>query len=155
MADAADRLAPGTLMALLAMGLAVFAIAIDSTALSVALPQIESDFKVDVSVVQWMINAYGLVFGVLIVAGGRLADMFGRRRMFMLGAALFAAFSLLGGAAPDAGWLIAARALMGVGAALMWLGTLGMTYTLLPASRAGLAGGLVLGVAGSAMRSGR
>ncbi|MGI8506716.1 MAG: DHA2 family efflux MFS transporter permease subunit [Solirubrobacteraceae bacterium] len=147
-ADEADRLVPGTLTALLAMGLAVFAIAIDSTALSVALPRIESDFKVDVSVVQWVINAYGLVFGVLIVAGGRLADMFGRRRMFMLGAALFAAFSLLGGVAPSAGWLIAARALMGVGAALMWPATLGMTFTLLPASKAGLAGGLVLGVAG-------
>ncbi len=135
-------------MALLAMGLAVFAIAIDSTALSVALPRIESDFRADVSVVQWVINAYGLVFGVLIVAGGRLADMFGRRSMFMLGAALFAVFSLLGGVAPDAGWLIAARALMGIGAALMWPATLGMTFTLLPASRAGLAGGLVLGVAG-------
>ncbi|MGI8507649.1 MAG: MFS transporter [Solirubrobacteraceae bacterium] len=135
-------------MALLAMGLAVFAIAIDSTALSVALPRIESDFKVDVSTVQWVINAYGLVFGVLIVAGGRLADMFGRRRMFLLGAVLFAAFSLLGGAAPNAGWLIAARALMGIGAALMWPATLGMTYAALPARRAGLAGGLILGVAG-------
>lgn len=135
-------------MALLAMGLAVFAIAIDSTALSVALPQIESDFKVNVSTVQWVINAYGLVFGVLIVAGGRLADMFGRRRLFLLGAGLFAAFSVLGGAAQDAGWLIAARALMGIGAALMWPATLGMTFAALPARRAGLAGGLILGVAG-------
>ncbi len=138
----------GTLMALFAMGLAVFAIAIDSTALSVALPRIESDFRVNVSAVQWVINAYGLVFGVLIVAGGRLADMFGRRRMFLLGAAWFAAFSVLGGAAQDAGWLIAARALTGIGAALMWPATLGMTYAALPARRAGLAGGLVLGVAG-------
>lgn len=144
-----DRVAPGTIMALLAMGLAVFAIAIDSTALSVALPQIESDFKVSVSTVQWVINAYGLVFGVLIVAGGRLADMFGRRRMFLLGAGLFAAFSVLAGAAQNVDWLIAARALTGVGAALMWPATLGMTYAALPARRAGLAGGLVLGVAGT------
>ncbi|MEO8969083.1 MAG: MFS transporter [Solirubrobacteraceae bacterium] len=143
-----DRIAPGTIMALVAMGLAVFAIAIDSTALSVALPRIESDFKVNVSTVQWVINAYGLVFGVLIIAGGRLADMFGRRRMFLIGAGLFAAFSVLGGAAQDAGWLIAARALMGIGAALMWPATLGMTYAALPARRAGLAGGLILGVAG-------
>lgn len=143
-----ERIDAGTIMALSAMGLAVFAIAIDSTALSVALPRIESDFKSDVSTVQWVINAYGLVFGVLIIAGGRLADMFGRRRMFLIGAGLFAAFSLLGGAAPNAGWLIAARALMGIGAALMWPATLGMTYAALPARRAGLAGGLVLGVAG-------
>ncbi len=64
-----ERLAAGTMVALAAMSLAVFAIAIDSTALSVALPVIERDFSVDVSSVQWVINAYGLVFGVLIVAG--------------------------------------------------------------------------------------
>jgi EmrB/QacA subfamily drug resistance transporter len=135
-------------MALFAMSLAVFAIAIDSTALSVALPQIEGDFKVTVSSVQWVINAYGLVFGVLIIAGGRLADMFGRKRIFLIGAAGFAAFSVLGGAAQSAAWLIAARALMGIGAALMWPATLGMTFAALPERRAGLAGGLILGVAG-------
>ncbi len=131
------------------MALAVFAIAIDSTALSVALPRIESEFKVDVAEVQWVINGYALVFGVLIVAGGRLADMLGRRRTFLWGATVFAAFSVLGGAAPNAGWLIAARVLMGVGAALMWPATLGMTYAALPQRRAGLAGGLILGVAGT------
>jgi EmrB/QacA subfamily drug resistance transporter len=145
---AGDRLAPGTIVALTAMSLAVFAIAIDSTALSVALPAIERDFSVDVSSVQWVINAYGLVFGVLIVAGGRLADTLGRRGTFLVGAGLFAVFSVLGAAAQDAAWLIAARGLMGVGAALMWPATLGMTYAALPPRRAGLAGGLILGVAG-------
>jgi EmrB/QacA subfamily drug resistance transporter len=118
------------------------------TALSVALPAIEKEFDSDVSTVQWVINAYALVFGVLIVTGGRLADMFGRRRLFFIGAAIFAVFSLLGGAAQDDLWLIACRALMGIGGAMMWPAALGMTYDALPAEKAGLAGGLIIGIAG-------
>src|SRR5437660_5705258 len=110
-----DRLSRGTIMALVAMGLAVFVVANDFTALSVALPTIEHQYDADVSTVQWVINAYALVFGVLIVTGGRIADMFGRRRIFFVGAGIFALFSLLGGIAQDAESLIAARALMGIG----------------------------------------
>jgi EmrB/QacA subfamily drug resistance transporter len=95
-----------------------------------------------------VINAYALVFGVLIVTGGRLADMLGRRRMFFVGAAIFAAFSVLGGAAQDELWLIACRALMGIGGALMWPAVLGMTYEILPDDRAALAGALIIGSAG-------
>lgn len=130
------------------MALGVFVIANDFTAMAVALPDIESDFDSDVSTVQWVINGYALVFGVLIVTGGRLADLFGRRRLFLLGAVIFAAFSVLGGAAQSVGWLIAARALMGIGGAMMWPAVLGMTYELLPAKKAGLAGGLIIGTAG-------
>ena len=130
----------GTWLALGAMAISVFVIANDVTALSVALPQIEKDFDADVSTVQWVINAYALVFGVLIVTGGRLADMLGRRRVFFIGAAIFAGFSLLGGAAQDELWLIACRALMGIGGALMWPAVLGMTYDILPDDRAALAG---------------
>ena len=135
-------------MALVAMGLGVLVIANDFTALNVALPAIEGDLDADVGTVQWVINAYALTFGMAIVTGGRLADMFGRRRLFFLGSAIFAAFSLLGGLAPNIPWLIAARVAMGIGAALMWPAILGMTYAALPASRAGLAGGLILGAAG-------
>jgi EmrB/QacA subfamily drug resistance transporter len=138
----------GTLLALGAMALAIFVIANDITALSVALPQIENDFDSDVSTVQWVINAYALVFGVLIVTGGRLADMFGRRRLFFVGAGIFAVFSLLAGVAQDDWWLIGCRALMGVGGAIMWPAVLGMTFDALPADKAGLAGGLIIGVAG-------
>jgi EmrB/QacA subfamily drug resistance transporter len=138
----------GTLLALAAMALAVFVIANDITALSVALPDIESEFDSDVTTVQWVINAYALVFGVLIVTGGRLADMFGRRRLFFVGSAIFAAFSLLGGAAQSELWLILCRALMGIGGAMMWPAVLGMTYDVLPEDKAGLAGGLIIGVAG-------
>ena len=147
-AGSEDALDHATIMALIAMALAVLVVANDFTALTVALPQIERDFNVDVTTGQWVINGYALVFGVLIVSGGRLADMFGRRRMFFVGAAIFAAFSLLGGAAPDIEVLLFARAVMGIGGALMWPAILGMTFAILPRSRAGLAGGIILGAAG-------
>ncbi len=135
-------------MALIAMGLGVIVIANDFTALNVALPSIEHDFNVDVGTVQWVINAYALTFGMAIVAGGRLADMFGRRKVFFIGAAFFAGFSLLGGISQDSFFLIAMRVGMGIGGALMWPAILGMTYAALPESKAGLAGGLILGAAG-------
>jgi EmrB/QacA subfamily drug resistance transporter len=143
-----DRLDRRTVLALGAMGAAVLVIANDFTALTVALPAIEHDLDAELSTVQWVINAYALVFGVAIVTGGRLADMLGRRRVFVIGAAVFAAFSVLGGAAQDSVWLIGARAAMGIGGALMWPAILGMTYAILPRSKAGLAGGLILGAAG-------
>jgi EmrB/QacA subfamily drug resistance transporter len=135
-------------LGLVAMGLAVLVIANDFTALSVALPAIEAEFGTAVTTTQWVINGYALVFGVLIVTGGRLADMLGRRRTFFFGSAIFAVFSLLGGVAPNVWILLASRAAMGVGGAMMWPAILGMTYAILPANRAGLAGGLILGAAG-------
>ncbi|TMK74582.1 MAG: MFS transporter, partial [Actinobacteria bacterium] len=104
-------------MALIAMGLGVIVIANDFTALNVALTAIEGDFNVDLGTAQWVINAYCLVFGMAIVTGGRLADLFGRRRAFFVGSALFAGFSLLGGLAPSAIFLIVMRVGMGIGAA--------------------------------------
>jgi len=130
------------------MAMSVFVVANDLTALSVALPQIEGDLNSDVSTIQWVVSAYALIFGVLIVTGGRLADMLGRRRIFFIGAAIFAAFSVLGGAAPNDIWLIVCRALMGVGGAMMWPAVLGMTYDILPDDRAALAGGIIIGSAG-------
>ena len=126
----------------------MFVTANDFTALSVAIPEIESDLDAGLSQAQWVINGYSVVFGVLIITGGRLADQFGRRRVFMIGASIFAAFSLLGGLAPTIELLIACRALMAVGGAMVWPAVLGMTYAILPDDRASLAGGLILGVAG-------
>jgi EmrB/QacA subfamily drug resistance transporter len=143
-----EGLPRSTILALAAMALAVFVIANDFCALSVALPDIEKAFNADVSTVQWVINAYALIFGVLIVTGGRLADLFGRRKTFIVGAAIFAGFSVLGGASQDAGQLIVCRALMGIGGALMWPAVLGMTFSILPEEKAGIAGGLILGAAG-------
>ena len=142
------KLDRSTLLALVAMALGVFVIANDFTALSVAVPQIEKDLSTDLSTAQWVINGYALVFGVLIVTGGKLADLYGRKRIFMIGAALFAAFSVAGGLAPNIDVLIACRMLMGIGGAMVWPAVLGMTYGLLPEEKAGIAGGLIMGVAG-------
>src|SRR4051795_643652 len=130
------------------MGMAVLVVANDFTAVNVALPTMEADFHTNINTIQWVINAYALTFGVMIVTGGRLADMFGRRNAFFLGAVIFASMSALGGAAPTETWLIAARTLMGIGGALMWPAILGMTYEILPEEKAGLAGGIIIGAAG-------
>lgn len=148
MADSDGNLTRQEYLGLFAMGVAVLVVANDFTALSVAIPAIEQAFKVDLTTAQWVINGYAMVFGVLIVTGGRLADMFGRRTVFMAGAAIFALFSVIGGFAPNIWVLLAARFLMGVGGAMMWPAILGMTYALLPEKRAGLAGGIILGAAG-------
>lgn len=130
------------------MGVAVVVIANDFSAINVALPTMEKDFHTNVNTIQWVVNAYALTFGVLIVTGGRLADLFGRRNAFFLGTAIFASMSALGGAAQTETWLIFSRVLMGIGGALMWPAILGMTYELLPEEKAGLAGGIIIGAAG-------
>jgi EmrB/QacA subfamily drug resistance transporter len=141
-------IARGTWLALIAMGIAVFVLANDFSAINVAIPQVEKDFHTDTSTAQWVVNAYALTFGVLLVTGGRLADMFGRRLIFFIGSAIFATMSFLGGLAGTEDWLIVSRVLMGIGGAMMWPAILGMTYAALPEERAGLAGGLILGAAG-------
>ncbi|HXY92769.1 MAG TPA: DHA2 family efflux MFS transporter permease subunit [Acidimicrobiia bacterium] len=148
MTETSGRIDRSTMLALVAMGLGVFVIANDFTALSVAIPNIEKALHTGLTKSQWVINGYALVFGVLIVTGGRLADMFGRKRVFMIGSAIFAAFSLAAGLMPTVVPLILCRGAMGIGGALMWPAILGMTYGLLPEAKAGLAGGLIIGVAG-------
>jgi EmrB/QacA subfamily drug resistance transporter len=148
-----DHVAPPPLdhrtkLALGAMALSVFVISNDFTSLSVALPQVERTFHTNVETVQWVLNAYTLVFGVLIVSGGRLGDTFGRRRTFFVGLAIFALFSALATASWSTGSLIGARAAMGIGGALIWPAVVGLIFSLVPAERAGLAGGLLIGVSG-------
>ncbi len=130
------------------MSMSVLVIANDFSAVNVAIPTMEKDFSTNVNTIQWVVNAYALTFGVMIVTGGRLADMFGRKRAFFLGSAIFASMSALGGAAQTETWLIMTRVVMGVGGALMWPAILGMTYAILPAGKAGLAGGIIIGTAG-------
>src|SRR5512133_760985 len=120
------------------MSMSVVVIANDFSAVNVALPTMEKDFSTNVNTIQWVVNAYALTFGVMIVTGGRLADMFGRRRAFFVGTAIFASMSALGGAAQSEAWLIASRVAMGIGGALMWPAILGMTYAALPENKAGL-----------------
>ena len=103
MTQAEGPLSQSTILGLVAMALAVLVVANDFNALSIALSAMEQHFGADVTTVQWVNNGYALVFDVLIVTGGRLADMFGRRRIFFLGASLLAVFSMIGGFAPNVG----------------------------------------------------
>src|SRR5690348_5689512 len=119
------------------MALGVFIIANDFTALSVAIPRIESALHTSLNRAQWVINGYALAFGVLIVTCGRLADLFGRNRMFMVGPSIFGLFSLVAGLMPTADRLIICGALMGVGGAIVWPAVVGLTYMILPAAKKG------------------
>lgn len=83
------------------MSMSVLVIANDFSAINVAIPTVEKDFSTGINTTQWVVNAYALTFGVMIVTGGRLADMFGRRRAFFIGTAIFASMSALGGAAHE------------------------------------------------------
>ncbi len=104
---------------LLATVLGSSVVLLGSTVTNVALPRIGDDFDADLAVLQWTVNAYMLTLAGLILLGGSLGDRFGRRRIFVLGIVWFAAASLLCGLAPDTTTLIAARALQGVGGALL------------------------------------
>lgn len=90
-----------------------FMFALDSQVMTVALPTIQNDLGFSSSSLSWIPNAYAIAFGGFILLGSRLGDRFGRVRMFALGAALFVIASLLGGLAPDASLLIAARVQIG------------------------------------------
>jgi len=92
---------------------------LDATAVNVALGRIGADFDADLAALQWTLNGYSLTLASFILLGGSLADRFGRRRMFVIGAAWFALSSALCGLAPDVATLVAARALQGVGGALL------------------------------------
>jgi EmrB/QacA subfamily drug resistance transporter len=91
---------------------------LDMTIMNVALPSVQRSMEFTTSNLQWVVSAYTLAFGGLLLLGGRVGDIVGRRRMFMLGLAVFTVASLLGGLATTGGWLVATRALQGVGAAM-------------------------------------
>ncbi|MFJ9637179.1 DHA2 family efflux MFS transporter permease subunit [Streptomyces sp. NPDC101178] len=99
---------------------------LDSTVINVALPRIGADLDTDLAALQWTVNAYMLTLAGLILLGGALGDRYGRRRVFVVGVVWFATASLLCGIAPNAEMLIAARALQGVGGALLTPGSLAL-----------------------------
>ncbi|GAA3373599.1 MFS transporter [Streptomyces sannanensis] len=99
---------------------------LDSTVVNVALPHIGADLNADLAVLQWTVNAYMLTLAGLILLGGSLGDRYGRRRVFVIGVVWFAAASLACGLAPNAPVLVAARALQGVGGALLTPGSLAL-----------------------------
>src|SRR5215472_1835637 len=104
---------------LAAVAVGLFMIMLDNTVVNVALPSIRKDLGISISELEWVVNGYALTFGVLLLSGGKLADLLGRRRMFMVGLVIFTASSFFCGFANGAGVLIGARVVQGVGAALM------------------------------------
>src|SRR5476651_680053 len=98
---------------------ASFMVVLDFSIVIVALPSIEQELGLAASAVQWVITGYAITFGGLLMLGGRAADLFGRRRMFIAGLLIFSVASLAGGLAQDLGLLVASRAVQGAGAALV------------------------------------
>ena len=105
--------------ALLLLAMTQFVIVIDASIVNVALPSIGTHLHFSQDDLTWVVNAYTLTFGGFLLLGGRMADLLGRRRMFMLGLVVFSLASLLGGLAQSEAWLIAARAVQGLGAAIV------------------------------------
>ena len=136
---------------LLVCGMSLFMTYLDNTILNVALPRIQADLRVGLTGLQWIVDAYLLVLGGLMLLSGSLADRFGRRRLFLTGLALFSGGSLGCAGAPGAGWLIAARALQAVGGVLMTPSSLSIVRHVFtdPAQRARAMGvwSMVFGVA--------
>jgi EmrB/QacA subfamily drug resistance transporter len=110
---------PNKWLALALLAAAQFVVILDASIVNVALPSIGSDLAFSQDDLSWVVNAYVLVFGGFLLLGGRMADLIGRRRMFIAGLILFAAASLAGGLSESAGQLIIARAVQGLGAALL------------------------------------
>jgi EmrB/QacA subfamily drug resistance transporter len=99
--------------------IAQFMVVLDATITNVALPSIQTDLGMSDADLQWIVNAYTLVFGGFLLLGGRAGDLIGRKRVFLAGVVLFTLASLLAGLAPSETWLIVARGLQGLGAALV------------------------------------
>ena len=115
----ADTLDPKRWAALAVLAVAQFMVVLDASIVNVALPSIQSALGFSEGGLQWVVNAYTLMFGGFLLLGGRAADLFGRRRVFMIGLIVFSAASLAGGFATSSGWLIVARGVQGLGAAIV------------------------------------
>src|SRR5918912_1719971 len=117
---------------LAAVAFGLFMIMLDNTVVNVALPSIQRSLHLKISELEWVVTGYALTFGAFMLTGGKLADRYGRRRMFVVGLIVFTASSLVCALAPDATWLIAARVVQGVGASLMNPSTLSIITATFP-----------------------
>ncbi len=141
------RHAPEGLILALAC-VAQFMVVLDVSIVNVALPSIGRDLHYSATGLQWVVNAYVLTFAGFLLLGGRAADLFGRRRIYLFGMGLFSLASLVGGFAPNAAWLTAARAAQGVGGAFLSPATLTIIVTTFTGARLARALGLWSAVAG-------
>src|SRR5262245_3713624 len=125
---------------------------IDQTIVSIAVPEIQDDVGLSATGSQWIVNGYLLSLAALFALGGRLADIAGRRRMVLIGIAIFAGASALCGATPDGSiaeaWLIVFRVIQGAGAAIMFPAALAIVLDAFPVSRRGRAMAIFFGIAG-------
>jgi EmrB/QacA subfamily drug resistance transporter len=139
---------------LAAVAFGLFMIMLDNTIVNVALPSIERDLHMSIASLEWIVTAYALTFAALLVTGGKLADLYGRRKIFVAGLVVFTLASLACGLAPNAGLLIGARAVQGVGAALMNPATLSIITATFPPKERGQAIGIWAGVSALALAIG-
>ena len=131
-----------------------FMIMLDTTIVNVAIPAMSAGLKISLDGILWVLNAYILVYAVLLITAGRLGDLYGQRNLFAAGLAIFTIASALCGLSQDENQLIAARVLQGVGGALLVPQTLAILTTLFPPERRGAAFGIWAGVAGLATLAG-
>jgi EmrB/QacA subfamily drug resistance transporter len=139
---------------LAAVAVGLFMIMLDNTVVVVALPSIQNSLHISTSELEWVVNAYALTFGVLLLSGGKLADLLGRRSIFIIGLVIFTGASLWCGLAGGASSLIAARTVQGVGAALMNPATLSIITATFPPRQRGTAIGIWAGTAALALAIG-
>jgi EmrB/QacA subfamily drug resistance transporter len=146
------RTNPWLVLAVLTIGF--FMIMLDTTIVNVAIPAMSAGLNTTFDQILWVLNAYILVYAVLLITSGRLGDLYGQRNLFALGLAVFTVASALCGFAQDANQLIGARILQGVGAALLTPQTLAILTSIFPPERRGAAFGIWAGVAGLATLAG-
>ncbi len=137
-----------------AMCFALFMLMLDNTVVNVALPSIERDLGASLSSLEWTVNGYTLAFAVLLATGGRLGDIFGRRRAFLIGVTLFSLASATAGLAPDTASLVVSRVVQGIGGALMMPATLSIVTNAFPPKQRGMAIGTWAGVSALALAIG-
>ncbi len=143
-----------TLWTFAVTSIALFMVVLDNLVVSTALPVIRVDLGASLEQLEWTVNAYTLTFAVFLLTGAALGDRFGRKRMFMLGVGMFTAASAAAALAPSADWLIAARAVQGIGAAIVTPLTLTILSAAVSRERRGVALGAWSGIAGLAVAMG-
>ncbi len=136
------------------VSVALFMVVLDNLVVSVALPTIHRDLGASIQALEWTVNAYVLSYAVLLLTGAALGDRFGRRRMFLIGMALFTASSAAAALAPTTGLLVAARAVQGAGAAMVTPLTLTLLAEAFPDEKRGAAIGVWSGISGIAVAVG-
>ena len=139
---------------LAAVSFGLFMIMLDNTVVNVALPSIQADLHLKISELEWVVTGYALTFGAFMLTGGKLADLLGRRRIFVIGLVIFTASSLGCGLAGSAAVLIGARVVQGLGAALMNPATLSIITVTFPPRQRGTAIGIWAGVSALALAIG-